>query len=418
MKRLVGTACAALLATVVAGPAPAQDIKLFLADGSSTDLYQDKKSFALVIGVDEYDAISPDLKNAVRDARKVRDALEAHGFEVVLYDAPDMTGEKLRKAIDDFVFKYGFIEDSRILIWYAGHGATVDGEGYLLGSDAPLLDPQAQGFDESLRKFYSASVPLRSFGVHLRQMRNRHVMLVLDSCFAGTVFENSRASPSMQVRLEMASPARQIITAGLAGEEVSDNGHFADMFIQAISGKPHQGQVVADFNKDGYLSGTELGNFMASAARTTKQRPQYGKLQRVPTSGAGGDRLLFRTDQFDLDAGEFFFVLPGFVPPATAVASAPETTTVRAAEAVIWQALADGTSIENVGNDPVPVFAGTPMAIGDRSFDLHVRQRFPSRGTEASFEQATVDSAEWLRFQSGGMYYYVRAQDVEVMRPQ
>lgn len=419
MKRLaiLAFALGLVAATVGHTPAGAQTIKLFLNDGSAVDLYEEKKSFALVIGINEYRSQRP-LRFAVSDARKVRDALERKGFEVVLYDDPNMTGEQLRDAIQDFVDEYGYIENSRVLIWYAGHGMTVDGEGYLLGVDSPLLDIESETLDQDLRDFYKAAMPLRTFGVHLRQMRTRHVMLILDSCFAGTIFTNTRASPSLTRNPEMARPARQIITAGLAGQEVADNGRFAEMFVRAINGEPGPNGEVADQSNDGYLSGTELGNFMALTGRTPEQTPQYGKLRRAVDATTSELRDLFVTDQLDLEKGEFFFLLPNFEPPVEMASLETDSSSeTRGPAPVIWRALSSGTRIANANPDPVPVFDSEPPAVGERKFALNTGQVFPPAGAETQFEMALIDDQEWLRFKRDGRDHFVLASDVQIIRP-
>lgn len=420
MKRLTGWALwlAIAMAAAVAGPSHAQTIKLLLNDGSAVDLYDDKKSFALVIGIDRYRDQKP-LRFAVSDALKVAMELEDKGFKVERYVDPNMTGKQIREAIDDFVDRYGFIENSRILIWYAGHGMTIDGEGYLLGVDAPLINPDSATIDEDLRAFYRASMPLRSFGVHLRQMRTRHVMLVLDSCFAGTIFSNTRASPSVTRNREMARPARQIITAGLAGEEVADDGHFAEMFIRAINGEPGPKGEVADQSNDGYLSGTELGNFLAIAGRTPGQTPQYGKLRRQLDQTAAELREMFTTDQLDLEKGEFFFLMPDFE-AAVEVASLDNgnEAATRGPAPVIWRPLAEGTRIANAKPDPAPIFDSEPPELGERKFALSTGQMFPPAGTDTQFEQAMIGDQEWLRFKRDGRDHFVLASDVQIIRPQ
>jgi hypothetical protein len=401
-----------------AGAVSAQDVKLYLKDGSSVDLYKDKKSFALVIGIDQYRS-QRKLNNAVNDAHRVAAELGGKGFEVTLYDDPNLTGRQLREAIDKFVQDYGYLEDARVLIWYAGHGMTIDGEGYLLGVDAPQLNAESATLDADLKAFYNASMPLRSFGIDLRQMRSRHVLLILDSCFAGTIFTNTRGNASVERNREMARPARQIITAGLAGEEVADNGKFAEMFIRAINGLSGPEGESADQSKDGYLSGTELGNFLAITGRSSGQTPQYGKLRReVDQSAANPRNPLFVTDQLDLERGEFFFVLPDFVAPVAVASLATEDTRAAIAEPSVWRELASGTHIANKKPDPVPVFMGAPPAVGEKKFDLAIGQQFPPAHTSTVLEQATVGDKSWLRFKREGVWYYVREDDVEIIRPQ
>ena len=417
MKRLA-LALGLLAALCASGAAQAQTIKLFLNDGSAVDLYEEKKSYALVVGINEYRK-QRRLNFAVSDARKVARELEGKGFEVILYDDPNLTGERLRDAIQDFVDEYGYDENSRILIWYAGHGMTIDGEGYLLGVDAPVLDIDSETLDQDLRGFYKSAMPLRTFGVHLRQMRSRHVLLVLDSCFAGTIFTNTRANPSVTRNREMARPARQIITAGLAGEEVADNGRFAEMFVRAINGQPGPNGEAADQSRDAYLSGTELGNFLALTARTGDQTPQYGKLRRELDSSAAEPNGLFVTNQLDLEKGEFFFLLPDFQPPVdVASVDTNDQPTTRGPAPAIWRPLTAGTQIANARPDPVPIFGSEPPAVGERKFALNTGQVFPPAGDNTVFEKAMIDDQEWLRFKRNGQDHFVLASDVEIIRPQ
>src|SRR5262249_12396493 len=151
----------------------------------------------------------------------VGDALQAIGFEVELHR--NVTGQQLRQTIEEFVQNHGFEENSRILIWFGGHGATVDGEGYLLGVDINKLSDKSEKLDQDLRDFYKASLPLRHFGITLRQMRSRHVLLVLDSFFAATIFDTTRSTAEQIRAVQMANPTRQIITAGSTGQKVLDD---------------------------------------------------------------------------------------------------------------------------------------------------------------------------------------------------
>ncbi|MDP7098717.1 MAG: caspase family protein, partial [Rhodospirillales bacterium] len=57
-------------------------------------------SHALVIGIDDYTAGWPDLKNAVKDAELVAAGLRGKGFDVTL--RKNLTSEQLKRALDDF----------------------------------------------------------------------------------------------------------------------------------------------------------------------------------------------------------------------------------------------------------------------------------------------------------------------------
>ena len=99
------------------------------------ELYQE--SYALVIGVDDYNNGWPRLSNAVRDAEKIAEALEQKGFEVELHR--NLDSNELPQVFKRFFILKGENPEARLFVWFAGHGATVDGEGYLIPADAPVI---------------------------------------------------------------------------------------------------------------------------------------------------------------------------------------------------------------------------------------------------------------------------------------
>ena len=397
-------------------PAAAQDVKLYANDGKLVGAYE--HSYALVIGNHDYKPEIGDLNSVDDDVKLVSDALRERGFETETYE--NLTGEQLDRIIDEFVDKYGYLDNTRILIWYAGHGVTVDGEGYVLGTDSPQLAEGSPTLNADLRDFYQAAMPLRKFGITLRQMRAKHVMLVLDSCFSATIFDNTRGKDPIQSNLlrkvEMENPTRQIITSGSAGQKVLDDGHFARMFVDAINGRAVYGGKNADSNGDNYLSGTELSYFLAQAAENLTQKPQYGKLSihtTAATNREGSNDVKVGNDDFS--KGEFFFILPGGVEPALVEEVARGEQIV---EPVVWRSLASGTHIANTKPDPAPVFDTTPPGVGEKRFDIVEGQQYPPANTSADIEQATIGDRSWVRFKQDDTWYYVREGDVEVIRPQ
>ena len=110
------------------------------------------ESHALVIGASDYNNGWPKLPGVKSDVEAVAQVLEKHGFDVIKVVNP--TGEKLDRAIKHFVSLHGQKKDSRLLIYFAGHGYTLkpDAErqlGYLVPVDAPLSERDSSGFIES-----------------------------------------------------------------------------------------------------------------------------------------------------------------------------------------------------------------------------------------------------------------------------
>ena len=237
-------------------------------------------SQALVIGIDDYDNGWPRLSNAVADAEAVAAELEARGFEVTKLIDP--TGEKLRSELRNFFAFKGADPDARLFVWFAGHGYTEFGEGYLVPADAP---------DPSEPAFRAVALHMGDVGSMVRIARSKHVFAVFDSCFAGTIFNSSRARPPAAITRAVTEPVRQFLTSGDANQQVSDDGTFRRLFLRALDGNED-----ADANGDGYLTGTELSLHLEDRVvnlTDSLQTPRSGKL---------------RDPRFD--QGDFVFLLP------------------------------------------------------------------------------------------------------------
>lgn len=88
---------------------------------------------ALIIGNSNYQHLSK-LSNTINDAKAIQKSLTDIGFKTTL--ATDITSEGTRKQIRKFSLES---KDSSIaLVFYAGHGAQVFGENYLLPTDIEI----------------------------------------------------------------------------------------------------------------------------------------------------------------------------------------------------------------------------------------------------------------------------------------
>ena len=269
-----------------------------------------KESYALVVGIDAYTEGWPRLSNAVKDAELIAAALEEKGFDVELHR--NLDSDALLQVFKRFFILKGEKPDARLFVWFAGHGATVDGEGYLVPADAPIISEGAS--------FKFSSLALRDFGTYMRQSSSKHVYAVFDSCFAGTVFSAQRALPPAAITRATTLPVRQFLTSGDADQTVSDDGQFRDLFIRAIRGEER-----SDANADGYLTASELGMYLGDRVTNlteSAQTPRYGKLR---------DR--------DFDRGDFVFALP----TAPDSGSGP-TDGAQENEIVFWNLIKDSDS--------------------------------------------------------------------------
>jgi len=237
------------------------------------DMYS--SSHALVIGVSDYNGGWPKLPGVKQDADAVAAALTAQGFNVRRSVNP--TAQDIRISVDDFISRYADDPKARILIYFAGHGHTIDGTGYVVGRDAK--DPA-----KDLNGFKKGALTIDYFASRAKTMDSRHGLFVFDSCFSGTVFKALRSIPDFKTEM-LSRPAREFIASGTENQQVPDDSVFRKRFIDGISG-------YADANGDGLVTGSELGQFVqneVSDYSAGTQTPVYGKL-----SGNDGEFLFFR----------------------------------------------------------------------------------------------------------------------------
>src|SRR5258708_5304463 len=127
LARVSALARAAVLAAIALG---------FAASVSLAAVSPSDKRVALVIGNGAYqNAIH--LDNAAFDARAVADAFRNLGFQVV--DGYDLDIDQMRAKVSEFS---AALSDSKsAVIYYAGHGISVDEENYLVPTDIVLKSP-------------------------------------------------------------------------------------------------------------------------------------------------------------------------------------------------------------------------------------------------------------------------------------
>jgi hypothetical protein len=139
---------------------------------------------ALIIGINEYaDPKIPDLDNAVNDATKIAGLLKTkYGFQFQMLLNERATKKAIYKALRKLV-KTSKAADS-VLIYFAGHGdldRTYD-DGWWIPADARAGEPVT----------YFENVQIQKA---MRSLKSRHVLLISDSCFSGTLFGKSRDMP-------------------------------------------------------------------------------------------------------------------------------------------------------------------------------------------------------------------------------
>ena len=277
------------------------------------------RSVALVLGVNDYTHGVPRLKTAVPDAEAVGALLETqHRFTKLLRRDAQVTGATVRALFDhELADEIGgeLTERDRLLVYFAGHGVSLPSdhgpEGRLLFADADAADPGSFFAMSELRKLISA-------------LPCRHVLIVLDCCFAGTfrwaghgdgrhvtthayretldrfvqycAWQVLVSASHDQVALDAASPRRttsasapEVIDA-LAASRIETEGHspFAAALLRGLQG-------AADYTRDGLIIAAELELYVRDAVEKSTQVQQTPQLYKLA----------------EHDRGEFVFQVPG-----------------------------------------------------------------------------------------------------------
>jgi hypothetical protein len=256
------------------------------------------QSYALVIGESAYTNGWARLAGVREDVSAVKRLFEEQGFAVETIENADSA--KLRAGIEAFLNHYGYDEDTRLIVYYAGHGHTLKlgntrDMGYIVPIDAPNPARDERGFQQR-------AIPMQQFDTWAKMITSRHVLFMFDSCFSGSVFAMSRAAPGI-IDYKISQPVRQFIAAGAADETVPDKSIFRRQLESALRDRE------ADLNRDGYVSGSELGDFLQSTVVNysyNSQHPQYGKIR-----------------DSDLDKGDFIFDVGKETPPAVVIIPQP-----------------------------------------------------------------------------------------------
>lgn len=266
-------------------------------------------SHAVVIAIDAYERGVPRLQNAVRDGLAVGRALGVdHGFAVqTLFDEHATADAVHRMLFEELPARVG--PNDRVIVYFAGHGVTVsssDGpNGYVLCQDAAPDAPES----------FTA---MRTVHDRLTALPCRHLLLVLDCCFAGTfrwvtrdvvvprtvfheTFDRFVESPAWQVITSAASDQRAFDMFGDRGG-ASQHSPFAAALLAGLAG-------AADLDGDALVTASELYIY----ARGQVERAAGGRAVQTP-----GLFPLARHER-----GEFVFQVPG---RSLRLASAPPLT--------------------------------------------------------------------------------------------
>jgi WD40 repeat protein len=289
-----------------------------------------RSSHAVVIGINDYQHGIPRLRTAVNDAGRIAGVLETRFGYAVQRVTEDVSLGRLRTLLGESLPR-AVGADDRILVYFAGHGIAMDGD----DGPAGFLVPQDARPDDR-RTF----LPMTDLSGWLDRLPCRHLLLVLDCCFAGAFRWSSTrdlgAVPEVVHRERfdryIRDPAWQVITSaaydqkaldvlsgaaiGLRAPDATAGGHspFAAAFLRALEGEADLYPRAAPGRPggDGVITATEL----------------YLYLRGCVEDEAEGDGHLQTPGLWPLkrhDKGEYIHLVPGHelnLPPAPELSEA------------------------------------------------------------------------------------------------
>ncbi|WP_044211232.1 caspase family protein [Flammeovirga sp. OC4] len=241
---------------------------LVITNPVNTSNYQKAGDYhALIIGVQNYkDNSINDLRFPLRDAQNFNDILvQKYGFQPknIIFLA-DPTRSQVLQALNKL--RENVKHDDNVIIFYAGHGYYDQKvkEGYWLPSDA------VEGDDSNWLANANLSTKLKGIDA-------KHILLISDSCFGGSIFKPSRsafADANRSITNYYEKRSRKGMTSGTL-KTVPDESVFAKYLLQNLKE-----------NRDKFLTASKLFyRFNDAVANNSENAPQFGTLHNVGDEG-------------------------------------------------------------------------------------------------------------------------------------
>ncbi len=178
---------------------------------------------ALVIGNNEYSDIE-DLGTAINDAQQIGMILKKnYGYKTQVLE--NATHLQIVQALADYQDKLGKLDN--LVVYYAGHGLIDERQnGYWIPTDASMADK-------------STWIPNKVISEFMSSMNAKHVMVIADSCYSGTMSGSAiRPFPEdvaeNDILFTSRVKARTVLTSGGLQPVLDSGGDGHSIFASAL----------------------------------------------------------------------------------------------------------------------------------------------------------------------------------------
>ncbi|MFK8044052.1 MAG: caspase family protein [Crocinitomicaceae bacterium] len=217
----------AIEASDINGNTAIKKISIFRKEFDLDALSLESKNHILIISIDDY-AHWPKLNNAVSDADHLEKVLKSkYGFEEANIIRVQDTLANRQGIIDGFKKLIGAVgPNDNVIVYFSGHGYfdAELGEGYWIPVDA--------------KKGADGDYLPNSFMMQLmKKVNSKHLFLVADACFSGSLFNNSNRGYTENVgsyksRWGLASGRLEYVSDGKVGEHSPFNKYLVEYLIK------------------------------------------------------------------------------------------------------------------------------------------------------------------------------------------
>jgi hypothetical protein len=233
------------------------------------------KSYAIIVAIDDYDRSNdPERRGPTRyrrlsfmveHAKRLVSALEGLGFpreNILEFYNSAATSKEVTGALNKFWAGGDFSNADRLFFYFGGHGDAFGPAACLLTYD---FDQARPGLTSLLMRDIT--------GRHFGNISARHVLVAIDSCFAGLALpqflspeldeERLKAFRTLSIiQSETARIARDVIVSGTGDQRAlwENGGIFTQALVSGLKGD-------ADLNGDGVIQFDELALYVKNEVR-------------------------------------------------------------------------------------------------------------------------------------------------------